>query len=126
VVITTVLTFVGVTVIVAVEETPWAVAVMVALPMATPVTNPPAVTVATEAAELDQPIEDPVRFPELPSEYLAVAVSWTVMVVATVADAGVMKIELIEGLIKKPPHPLQVTQRIRERPVRTVRLWLRN
>lgn len=126
VVITIVVTFVGVTVIVAVEVTPWAVAVMVAVPMATPVTNPPAETVATEVAELDQPTEDPVRFPELLSEYLAVAVSCCVMPVATVAEAGVMKIELIEGLIKKPPHPLQVMQRRRERVVSTVRLWLLN
>ena len=127
VVITSVLTFVGVTVIVAVEVTPWAVTVMVAVPMPTPVTNPPGeVTLAMAVAELDQPTEDPVRFPELLSEYLAVAVSWTVWPVATVAEAGVIKIELIEGLMKKPPHPLQVTERRRERPVRSVRLWLRN
>jgi hypothetical protein len=49
---------------------------MVAVPMETPVTDPPGeVTVATEVLELDQPTEDPEIVPELLSEYLAVAVS---------------------------------------------------
>jgi hypothetical protein len=50
-----------VTVTVAVPLTPWALAVMVAEPMATPVTEPPGeVTVAVVVSELVQPTESPV------------------------------------------------------------------
>jgi hypothetical protein len=69
-------TFVGVTVAVAVEVTPWDVQVMIAVPVAIPVTSPPGeVTVAIVSSELDQPTADPEMVLELPSEYLAVAVS---------------------------------------------------
>jgi hypothetical protein len=79
------------------------VTVMVAVPVATPTTSPPGeVTVAIVSSELDQPTEDPEMGPELPSEYLAVALSWTELAMATVAEGGVMKIELMEGLIKNP------------------------
>jgi hypothetical protein len=50
-----------VTLIVAVPLTPWAVAVMLAEPRATPVTEPPGeVTLAMVGAELDQPTESPL------------------------------------------------------------------
>jgi hypothetical protein len=47
---------------------------------------------------------------ELPSEYLAVAFNWTVLAMAIVDEGGVTKIELIEGLIKKPEQLPQVRQ----------------
>ena len=66
----------GVTVILAVAVTPWEVQVMTAVPVATPVTSPPGeVTDAMVSSELDQPTSDPEIVFELPSEYLAVAVS---------------------------------------------------
>jgi hypothetical protein len=50
-----------VTLTVAVPVTPWALAVMVAVPRATPVTEPPGeVTLAMLVAELVQPTESPV------------------------------------------------------------------
>ena len=99
---------------------------MVAVPVETPVTPPPGeVTVAMLVAELDQPTDSPEIVFELPSEYLAVAVSWTKLPMEIVAAEGVMKIELIEGLIKKPEQPAQVMQRTRATPtVSTNRLWL--
>jgi hypothetical protein len=79
---------------------------MVAVPVATPVTSPPGdVTVAIVSSEVDQPTADPEIVFELPSEYLAVAISWTVLVTAIVAEAGVTKIELMVGLMKNPLHP---------------------
>jgi hypothetical protein len=64
---------------------------MVAVPVATAVTSPPGeLTVATVSSELDQPTADPVIAFWLPSEYVPVAVSWTVLFTATVAEAGVM------------------------------------
>ena len=60
VVIDRLVTFMGVTVTVAVPVTPWSVQVMVAVPVATPVTRPPGeVTLATLVCELDQPTELP-------------------------------------------------------------------
>ena len=88
---------------------------MVAVPMAIPVTSPPAVTEAIVASELDQPTEEPLRVFELPSEYRAVAISWTVLVVETVAVGGVTNIELIVGLMKKPVQP-QLTQSSNAKP----------
>ena len=125
-VIDTRVTFSGVTVILAVEVTPWELAVMVAVPVETPVTRPPGeVTVAMLVAELVQPTWSPEIVFWLPSEYLAVAVSWTVLPTEIVAAEGVMKIELIEGLIKKPLQPHQVMQRRETKPaVSTNRLWL--
>ena len=111
VVITRLVTFWGVTVTLAVAVTPCALAVMVAVPVATPVTSPPALIVAMVLSELDQPTEEPVSVFELPSEYRAVAISCWVLVTATEAEGGVMKIELMEGLIKKPEQPAQLTQR---------------
>jgi hypothetical protein len=102
---TMVVMFMGVTVTVAVEVTPWSETVIVAVPVAMPVTSPPGeVTVAIVSSEVDQPTELPWIVFEVPSEYLAVAPSWTVPPMAIVADGGVMKIELIEGLTKKPPQ----------------------
>jgi len=68
---------------------------MVAVPVLTPVTSPPGVTVAMGSPELvspelDQPTEDPEIVPVLPSEYLAVAVSCCVLLTETVAALGVM------------------------------------
>ncbi len=49
---------------------------MVAVPEATPVTNPPGdVTVAVVVSEDDQPSEEDVMLLWVPSEYVAVAVS---------------------------------------------------
>ena len=62
------------------------------------------------SSEVVQPTVDPERVFELPSEYLAVAISWTVLSTAIVAEAGVIKIELIVGLMKNPLHP-QVTHK---------------
>lgn len=45
---------VALTVMAAVRDTPFRLAVMVAVPAATPVTTPPAFTVATDGAELVQ------------------------------------------------------------------------
>lgn len=64
---------------------------MVAVPVATPVTSPPGeVTVATVSSEVDQPTLDPWIVFWLPSEYVPVAISWTVLLTETVAEAGVM------------------------------------
>jgi hypothetical protein len=61
VVMTKVVTLLIVTVTVAVPVTPWELAVMVADPWATPVTEPPGeVTVAVVVAELVQPTEFPL------------------------------------------------------------------
>jgi hypothetical protein len=64
---------------------------MVAVPVSTPVTSPPGeVTVAIVSGELDQPTADPVIWFWLPSEYVPVAVSWTVLFSAIVAEGGLM------------------------------------
>src|SRR5271157_3861787 len=97
---------------------------MVALPLLTPVTSPPCVIVATVAPELDQPTEDPEIVPVLPSEYLAVAVSCCVQVAEIVAALGVMKIEPIEGLIKKPSQPAPVRHRRIAMPVASIKRCL--
>src|SRR5271157_2566771 len=98
---------------------------MIAVPVATPVTNPPGVTVATVSFELDQPTEDPEIVPVLPSEYLAVAVSCCLQVAEIVAALGVMKIEPIEGLIKKPSQPAPVRHRRIAMPVASTKRRLR-
>jgi hypothetical protein len=114
----TLVTFSGVTVTLAVELTPWELAVMVAVPVETPMTRPPGdVTVATLVAELVQPTWSPEIVFWLPSEYLAVAVSWTVLPAEIVAAEGVMKIELMEGLIKKPEQLPMLTQSTKANPV---------
>src|SRR5438876_612328 len=64
-----------------------AVAVIVADPASTPVTNPVALTVAAEPLLLDQVIERPVRM--LPLASFSVAVSCSVWPSFTVGDAGV-------------------------------------
>ena len=64
---------------------------MVDVPVPTPVTSPPGeVTVAMVSSELDQPTVDPEIVFWLPSEYVPVAISWTVLFTATVAEGGVM------------------------------------
>ena len=74
------------------------VAVMVALPAEVPVTNPPGeVTVAIVGSELDQLTESPLTTCWLPSEYMPCTASWTVLLVATVADAGLMNVVLRVG-----------------------------
>lgn len=61
--------FEGVTVTEAVVLTPWQMTVMVAVPVATPVTSPPGeVTDAMVSSELDQPTWVPVTTFWLPSE----------------------------------------------------------
>src|SRR5271157_4997300 len=99
---------------------------MIAVPVLTGMTSPPCVIVATAGAELDQPTDDPEIVPVLPSEYLAVAVSCCVQLVEIVAVLGVMKIEPIEGLIKKPSQPAHVRHRKMAMPVASTkrRLWL--
>jgi len=57
-----------VTVTLAVPLTPSALAVMVAAPVATPLTRPPFVIVAMVSSELDQPTVDPESCDLLPSE----------------------------------------------------------
>ena len=96
------------------------------MPVATAVTSPPGeVTVAMLVAELVQPTEDPEMLFELPSEYLAVQVNCVWSPTASVTAEGLMKIELIEGSIKKPLQPHQVMQRREAKPaVSTNRLWL--
>ena len=42
---------------------------------------------------------------------MAVEMSWTVLLTAIVDEGGVTKIELIEGLIKKPLQPFPIMQR---------------
>ncbi len=84
---------------------------MVAVPEATPVTSPPGELIVASVDEDDHPREDDVMVLWVPSEYVAVAVSWTVPPTATVAAAGLMKIELTVGLMKKPLQLPKVTQR---------------
>src|SRR5215831_9292470 len=76
----------AVTVIDAVPLLPSLVAVIVAVPAATPVTSPPLLTVAVPVAPLDQVMLRPVR--TLPFASLVVAASWTVFPTATEALAG--------------------------------------
>jgi hypothetical protein len=89
---------------------------MVAVPEATPVTRPPGEVIeAMVSSEDDQPTLSPWSGLWLPSEYVPVAVSWTVLLTATDAEGGVTKIELREGLIKKPLQ-LHVTHRKKATP----------
>jgi hypothetical protein len=97
-----------VTVTLAVPLTPSEVAVMVAVPVATPVTRPPFVIVATVSFELDQPTVEPESWLLLPSEKVPVACSCCEPLMATVVEAGVMKIELMEGFMKKPVQAAKV------------------
>jgi hypothetical protein len=76
----------GVTVIDDVPLCPSLVAVMVAEPVATPVTNPLPLTVASPASLLAHVITRPTS--AFPLASLGVAVSWTVCPAATVAEAG--------------------------------------
>ena len=95
---------------------PCALAVMLAVPEATPVTSPPGeVIVAMVVSEDVQLRVSPEICFWLPSEYVPVAVNWTMLLTATVDEAGVTKIELSEGLIKKPLQP-HVTKRITAMP----------
>jgi hypothetical protein len=57
---------------------------------------------------------------------MAVAVSWTVLCTAIVDEGGLTKIELIDGLIKKPLQPAPVMQRTRAMvsAISAKRLWL--
>ena len=74
------------------------VAVMVAVPAEAPVTKPPGEeTVAMLGSELDQVTEFPLTSCWLPSEYMPCTASWTVLLFATVADAGLMNVLLREG-----------------------------
>ena len=74
------------------------VAVMVALPAEAPVTKPPGEeTVAIAGSELVQVTEFPLTSCWLPSEYIPCTASWTVLLFATVADAGSMNVLLREG-----------------------------
>jgi len=63
---------------------------MLAVPEATPVTSPPGeVIVATVVSEDDQLTVSPEIGFWLPSEYEPVADNWTVLLTATVDEAGV-------------------------------------
>jgi len=74
------------------------VEVMIAVPAETPVTSPPGeVTVAIVGSELDQLTESPPIPCWLPSEYLPNTASWAVLLVAIVAEAGLMYVELSVG-----------------------------
>ena len=74
------------------------VAVIVALPAEAPVTKPPGEeTVAIVGSELDQLTESPLTSCWLPSEYMPCTASWTVLLFASVADAGSMNVVLREG-----------------------------
>jgi len=96
---------------------------MVAVPEATPATSPPGEeTVAVVVSEEDQPSEDDVMLLWVPSENVAVAVSWDVPPTATVAEAGLTKMELTVGLIKKPLQLPRITQRKRVKLVSRNRL----
>jgi hypothetical protein len=90
---------------------------MVAVPVPIPVTNPPVDIVATVSSELDQPTVEPESGCLLPSEKVPVAASCCVPLIATVTDAGVMKIELMEGFMKKPVQLADIRHRTIERPV---------
>lgn len=79
-------------------------AVMVAVPIETPVTNPPGeVTVAIVGSELDQVVLSVLILLWFPSEYMPYAASWLVPLVAIVGEGGVMYIELRVGPLKKLP-----------------------
>src|SRR5580698_4818301 len=79
-------------------------AVIVAVPIETPVTKPPGeVTVATVGSELDQLMLSPLILLWLPSEYMPVATSWVVPLAAIMGAAGVMNIEPRVGPLKKLP-----------------------
>jgi len=82
----TVATGTKVTVIADVPLLPSLVAVMVAVPAATPVTRPPLVTVATDGALLPHVTTRPAS--TFPAESLVVALSWTVWPVFRPADGG--------------------------------------
>ena len=69
------------------------VAVMTAVPFATPVTTPFSSTVATEALLVVQVTESSLTF-----QGLTVADSWTVLFTRVVADSGrVTEVTLLEG-----------------------------
>jgi len=53
----------------------------------------------------------------VPFEYRAVAVSWTVLPMETVAEGGVMNSELTVGWTKNPPQPAAVKQATRAKVV---------
>jgi len=73
-------------------------AVIVAVPIETAVTKPPGeVTFAIVGSELDQLTESPLTVCWLPSEYMPCTASWTVRLVAIVAEAGLMYVVLRVG-----------------------------
>src|ERR1019366_2919434 len=114
-----------VTVTVPVPLMPCAVAVMVAVPVETPVTSPPFEIVATVSSELDQPTVDPESGCLLPSEKVPVAISCCVPLRAIVVEAGVIKIELIVGFTKKPVQPAHARHRRMAIPVASPKRRLR-
>jgi hypothetical protein len=85
----------GVTVSVALPLMDPEAAVIVAAPVATPVATPP-LTVATAVLE-DVQVALPVRFCVLPSVYRPVAVKSWLPPISTLAELGVMLIELTAG-----------------------------
>ena len=86
------------------------VAVMVALPAATPVTRPLPFTVACAVLSLDQVTTRPVS--GVPPPSLGVAVSWTVLPTLTLAGAGVTVTEAtgtpVTVITEVPVLPSQV------------------
>jgi hypothetical protein len=82
---------------------------MVAVPMATPVTSPELLTVATEEAE-ELHVTVLVRLAVCPSEYLPVAASCWVSPTARVGLAGVLAIEESVGVDELPPP--QATKKV--------------
>ena len=95
------------------------VAVMVAVPTETPVTKPPGeVTVAIVVSELDQLTLPLLISLWLPSAYLPYAANWAVLLVAIMAEGGLMYTVLREGLMKKPAQATRNADR--NRPTVTV------
>ena len=74
------------------------VAVIVAVPLATAVTRPPALTVATPVAD-DAKVDADVRSAVVESEYVPVTVSCRVAATASVAVAGVTAMESSVGRV---------------------------
>jgi hypothetical protein len=96
------------TVAVVVPLTEPEVAVMVAVPAATPVRSPELLTVAVESLELDHVTLLIVAV--LPSSLTPVADNCVVALTATLGEDGVMLMEVRTGLVKNPLQPTTINR----------------
>jgi len=108
---TTLVTFVNVTVAVAVAEAVPDDAVMVEVPAETPVSRPPAVIVATLGVALDQhtvvPVQlvPPVKVIAFPVLSVPAAFNWVFCPTLTVGAEGSIAMLETVGFTKNPLHP---------------------